>query len=408
MKCRHCSKELSHTFIDLGSSPPSNSYLSADQLKSPEVWFPLKVLICDNCWLVQTEDFIGTEQLFTEDYAYFSSYSSSWVEHARQYVEHMVERLKLSPKSTVVEIASNDGYLLQFVKEKGVPCYGVEPTRSTSEAAKRKGIEVVEEFFGVALARKLASEEKSADLIVANNVLAHVPNINDFVKGFSVLLKPTGTATFEFPHIVNLIKQGQFDTIYHEHYSYLSLTSVQTIFSSNGLTIYDAELLPTHGGSLRVYAQRSDSGKEDVTQRIKELLEQERRYQASSLDFYQGFQYAADKIKNDFLMFLISARDDGLKVAAYGAAAKGNTLLNYAGIRHDLIKFVVDRNPAKQNHFMPGSRIPIVNEQTLIDERPDLVIILPWNLKNEIIAQLSYIRDWGGRFVVTIPKLEVI
>ncbi len=407
MKCRHCGTELNHTFIDLGSSPPSNSYLTDETMRGPEKWYPLRVLVCDQCWLVQTEDFVGAEEMFSEEYAYFSSYSSTWVKHAREYVDTMVGRFDFGSESNVVEIAANDGYLLQFFKEKTIPCYGIEPTHSTAQAAREKGIEIIEEFFGVAVAEKLAASGRQADLMIANNVLAHVPDINDFVKGFNILLKPDGIATFEFPHILNLIEQNQFDTIYHEHYSYLSLVAVRAIFENNGLVVFDVEEIPTHGGSLRVYAQCSDTGKQPVSVNIKELLDKEKQAGLSSIEFYIGFQQKAEKIKYDLLTFLMNAKSQKKKVVAYGAAAKGNTMLNYAGVHSDLLGYVVDKNPMKQGKYMPGSRIPIVEEDRLKQDRPDYVLILPWNLSEEITAQLEYINEWGGEVVTAVPKLTV-
>lgn len=407
MKCRHCSAELTNTFVDLGSSPPSNSYLTRESMKSPEKWYPLRIVVCDQCWLVQTEDFVGVEEMFSEDYAYFSSYSSTWLSHARSYVETVAARFDLNSESTVVEIAANDGYLLQYVKEKFIPCYGIEPTSSTALVAREKGIEIIEEFFGEDSAKELASQGRQADLTVANNVLAHVPNINDFVKGFSKLLKPDGIATFEFPHLLNLVQQSQFDTIYHEHYSYLSLSAVDAIFKTNGLTVFDVEEVPTHGGSLRVYAQREDTGLNLVSKNVKELLKNEEQAGLHTLSFYAGFQQQVEKIKLDLLTFLIEAKNEVKKVAAYGAAAKGNTILNYAGIRPDLLPYVVDMNPAKQGKFMPGSRIPIVEEERLKHDKPDYILILPWNLSEEITTQLAYIGDWGGKFVTVVPEMVV-
>ncbi len=320
----------------------------------------------------------------------------------------MVKRFILGPKSLVAEIASNDGYLLQFVHSRGIPCYGIEPALGVAEAARAKGIDVVQSFFGRQLAEGLAAEGRQADLIVANNVLAHVPDVNDFVSGIAALLKPSGTATFEFPHLLNLVAENQFDTIYHEHYSYFSLTAVKSIFSANGLSIFDVEELPTHGGSLRVYAQLADSDIHHVRSSVPELLEAEAIAGMTRPDYYSGFQAKADTVKNDFLGFLLEQKQANRKVIAYGAAAKGNTLLNYAGVRKDLIPFVVDRSPAKQGKLLPGSRIPIVAEDRIQQERPDWVIILPWNLKQEIIAQLAYIREWGGRFVMAVPMLEMM
>lgn len=405
MKCRHCQSELTTTFVDLGSAPPSNAYLTAAQLKAPEKWFPLKVMVCDHCRLAQTEDYAGAEELFDAEYAYFSSFSTSWLRHAETYVREMVARFQLGGTSHVVEVASNDGYLLQYVKAAGIPCLGIEPTRSTAQAARAKGMEVVEDFFGVALADKLSAAGKQADLTAANNVLAHVPDINDFAGGFSRLLKPNGVSTFEFPHLVNLVQQNQFDTIYHEHFSYLSLTSVKTIFEKNGLQVFDVEEIPTHGGSLRVYAQRSDTGTHPSTARLQEVLNKEHTLGIDNLDFYQNFQQKVNRIKDDLIRFLIEAKQAGKTVIAYGAAAKGNTLLNFAGIRPDLLPYVVDKNPAKQNKFMPGSRIPIVSEEIIRSQKPDYILILPWNIKQEVMAQLGYVRDWSAKFVTAIPML---
>jgi SAM-dependent methyltransferase len=407
MRCRHCGSELDVPFIDLGSAPPSNAYLTEAQLRAPEKWYPLRVLVCFNCWLVQTEDYVGAEELFSPDYAYFSSYSDSWLRHVKAYVDTMVDRLSLRPESLVVEIAANDGYLLQHVQAHGVPCYGVEPVAALAAAARARGIEIVAEFFGRDLAAQLADEGRRADLIVANNVLAHVPDINDFTAGFATLLKPSGVATFEFAHLLNLVAQNQFDTIYHEHFSYLSLTAVDRIFRSSGLAVFDVEELPTHGGSLRVLAQRADCLFHPQSPSVLELLEHEAAVGITTPDYYLGFQAKADQVKSDFLAFLLDAKRAGKRVAAYGAAAKGNTLLNYAGVRPDLLPYVVDRNPAKQGKFLPGSRIPIVAEERLRSDRPDRVVILPWNLKEEIVAQLSYIRDWGGKFVTAVPGLSM-
>lgn len=407
MKCRHCGSELHRPFLDLGSAPPSNAYLTPAALNAPEVWYPLRLLVCDQCWLVQTEDHAGREALFSADYAYFSSFSSSWLRHAQAYVQAMQQRFGLGPQSCVVEVAANDGYLLQYVQQAGVPCYGIEPTTSTAQAARAKGIEIVERFFGVELARELAAQGRQADLMAANNVLAHVPDINDFVAGFAILLKPAGVATFEFPHLLRMVRECQFDTAYHEHYSYLSLGSVQRIFAANGLQVIDVEQLPTHGGSLRVYAQRQ-GGPHTPSPAVADLLTTERSAGMEAPPFYVNFQSEALRIKRELLSFLLQTQRDGLKVAAYGAAAKGNTLLNFAGVRPDLLPYVVDLNPAKQGHCMPGSRIPIVNEAHLKADRPDRVLILPWNLREEITTQLAYIREWGGQFVTAVPKLHVL
>ena len=407
MKCRHCGATLVHVFLDLGSAPPSNAYLNEEALRAPEKWYPLRVLVCDHCWLVQTEDYASAEELFLPDYAYFSSYSTSWLKHAEEYVVEMIERFGLNQQSTVVEVAANDGYLLQYVKASGIPRYGIEPTASTAAAARNKGIDIIEEFFGVSLAERLETDGRQADLTVANNVLAHVPDINDFVKGFSILLTPNGVSTFEFPHLLNLVEQNQFDTIYHEHYSYLSLIAVRTIFHANGLTVFDVEELPTHGGSLRIFAQRTETGRHKVTAAVEELLEREALAGMRTLRFYEGFQAKAEKVKTDLLCFLLQAKMEGKKVAAYGAAAKGNTMLNFSGIRPDLLPYVVDLNQAKQGKYLPGSRIPIVKYEKLKQDRPDYILILPWNLAHEITEQLAYIRDWTGRFVTVVPKIMI-
>jgi len=406
MKCRHCAAELERVCLDLGSAPPSNAYLSEAALRAPEVWYPLRLLVCERCWLVQTEDHAGREALFSDDYAYFSSFSSSWLAHARAYVEAMRARFALTPASLVCEVAANDGYLLRHVRDAGIPCFGVEPTTSTATAARALGLDIVERFFGVALARELAAAGRQVDLVAANNVLAHVPDINDFVGGFTALLKSDGVATFEFPHLLRLLEENQFDTVYHEHYSYLSLNAVVRVFERNGLAVFDVEELSTHGGSLRVFAQRKGSGRRATTAAVRRVLAEEVGAGLTRAAGYEGFQARIDKVKDDFVSFLIEARRAGRKVAAYGAAAKGNTLMNYAGVRPDLIAYVVDRNPAKQGRFMPGSRIPIVDEARLRADRPDDVVLLPWNLRDELMAQLDYVRDWGGRFVSAVPELR--
>jgi len=408
MKCRHCHAPLDTSFVDLGTSPPSNSYLTIADLDRPERYYPLRVAVCSTCWLVQTEDFTDREEFFSDDYAYFSSFSTSWLDHSQRYVEAMQRRFALDDASLVIEVAANDGYLLQYVKAAGIGALGIEPTHSTAVAARDKGIEIVEEFFGIALADRLVGEGRSADLTAANNVLAHVPDINDFVAGFARLLKPAGVATFEFPHLLEMVEHGQFDTIYHEHYSYLSLTAVERIFAANGLSVFDVETLPTHGGSLRIYAQRADGGLHPRTDAVDAMLAREAARGVAGADFYAGFQARVDRLKDAFVDFLIDAKRDGKRVAAYGAAAKGNTLLNFAGIRRDLLPWVVDRNPAKAGKFMPGSRIPIVTEDHIREARPDLIVILPWNIKDEVIAQLDYAREWGVQFVTAIPELRVL
>lgn len=408
MNCRHCGHALTLPLVDLGSAPPSNAYLEAAALASPEAWYPLRVMVCQHCWLAQTEDFARADALFDANYAYFSSFSSSWLAHARHYVTTMRERFALDGHSLVVEVAANDGYLLQYVQADAVPCYGIEPTASTAAAAREKGLEIIEEFFGVALATRLAASGRQADLIAANNVLAHVPDINDFVAGFAVLLKPHGVATFEFPHLLSLLRDCQFDTIYHEHFSYLSLHALQSVFAAAGLQVFDVETLPTHGGSLRVYVQRCAGGVQQLQPAVAAALQQELAAGLCTAATYQDFQRRADKVKNDFLQFLLQARQQGRTVMAYGAAAKGNTLLNYAGVRPDLLAAVVDRNPAKQGKYLPGSRIAVLPESALLQQRPDYVLLLPWNLKTELMAQLAYIRDWGGQFVVAVPELELL
>ncbi|MFC0348371.1 methyltransferase domain-containing protein [Undibacterium danionis] len=405
MKCRHCSTQLNLACLDLGTAPPSNSYLTQAQLSLPESYFPLRLLLCESCFLVQTEDFAQRESLFTEDYAYFSSYSSSWLAHAENYVQTMQQRFGLTDQSMVVEVAANDGYLLQYVQARGIPCYGIEPTTSTAAMAKQRGIEIVEEFFGEALGHRLQSQGRQADLIAANNVLAHVPDINDFVRGFARLLKPTGVATFEFPHLLNMVKLNQFDTAYHEHYSYLSLTAVKKIFETNGLFVFDVEQLNTHGGSLRVYAQVAQHYA--ISERVAACLAQEAAAGMLTPAFYQGFQQSAEQAKYALIEQLIQFKRAGLTVAAYGAAAKGNTLLNFAGVRADLLSFVVDKNPQKQMKFLPGSRIPIVDLEHLKQHKPDRIIIFPWNLEHEITQELAFVREWGAQFVIAIPSLRI-
>jgi len=407
MRCRHCGTELSVKFIDLGSAPPSNAYLKPEDLYGPEIYLPLKVLICTECWLVQTEDFTAAEDLFSKDYAYFSSYSETWLEHAKKYVSMITSRFNLDNKSLIIEVGANDGYLLQYVRQKEIPCIGIEPTHSTAKAAREKDLEVIEGFFGLEMARKLAEQGINADLMIANNVLAHVPDINDFVSAFAYLLKENGVATFEFPHLLQLVSKNQFDTIYHEHFSYLSLTSVKRIFEKNRLTIFDVEELPTHGGSLRVFACKTTSHQFKVSQNVLDLISCEAEVGITTIQYYSGFQEKANRVKNDLLAFLIEAHKQKKMVMGYGAAAKGNTLLNYAGIRWDLISCVADLNPAKQGNFLPGSRIPIVNVERIHELRPDYILILPWNLKEEIMRELSYIREWDGKFVLAVPELRI-
>jgi len=407
MKCRHCETELILTLIDLGSSPPSNAYLTKETLKAPERWFPLKVLVCQKCWLVQTEDYLGADYLFDSNYAYFSSVSISWLKHAESYISEMIERFSLTNKSYIIEVAANDGYLLQYAKEKQIPCLGIEPTSITAKAARDKGLDIIESFFGVKLANKLLADDRQADLMVANNVLAHVPNINDFISGFSILLRTHGVATFEFPHLLELVNNIQFDTIYHEHFSYLSFTAVHAIFEKNGLQVFDAQKIATHGGSLRVFAQRKGVGQNFINQSVSDLLNEEKFAGVSTKEFYLGFQNKADRIKNDLISFLIAAKKDNKIVIGYGAAAKGNTLINYAGVREDLLSAVVDKSHSKQGKYLPGSRIPIVSESILLEKKPDFILILPWNLSEEIKEQLSYAKTWKAQFVTFTPSFTI-
>jgi SAM-dependent methyltransferase len=406
MKCRGCGAALELPLIDLGTAPPSNAYLRAEQLTQAELWVPLNVDVCEQCWLVQTNDYTSADTLFDAEYAYFSSYSSSWLAHAERYVGEMVERFHLTTQSRVVEIAANDGYLLQYVAARGINCLGVEPTRSTAEAARAKGLEIREVFFGHKTASVMRDQGWSADLMVANNVLAHVPDINDFLSGFATLLKPSGVATFEFPHLLALIKGNQFDTLYHEHYSYLSLSSVKTLCERNGLRIFDVCELPTHGGSLRVFVQRDD-GVHSARPSVAQALNEERFAGLMTRAFYTTLAPAAERIKFQLLSFLIKAKAEGKRVVGYGAAAKGNTLLNYAGVKADLLAWVADANPHKQGKYLPGSRIPVVSPERLAQEKPDFVLVLPWNLLDEIIDQLGVVRSWGGKFVVAVPELNV-
>ncbi|MBT3285768.1 MAG: class I SAM-dependent methyltransferase [Victivallales bacterium] len=408
MNCRFCDAEASLPFVDLVNAPPSNSYLTTAQLDEPESYFPLKVFVCEQCWLVQVDEYKQSDEIFDAHYAYFSSFSSSWLRHSREYVQAMTDRLRLGADSFVVEVAANDGYLLQYFNQAGIPCLGVEPTASTATAAREKGVDTVEEFFGADFARRLVDERGQADLMLGNNVLAHVPDINDFVEGFRVALAPGGTLTFEFPHLLNLIRHNQFDTIYHEHFSYLSLTTVRAILAAHGLTVHGVQELPTHGGSLRVFARHAANGDLPVAPAVNALEQREIEAGLHTADGYRGLQQATNAIRADFLRFLYDCRAAGKRVAAYGAAAKGNTLLNYCGIKgNELIEYVVDRSPHKQGLFLPGSHLPIMAEEKLRQTRPELIVILPWNLRAEIAEQLAYAREWDAKFAVCIPKLEV-
>lgn len=407
MNCRGCATALTLPLIDLGTSPPSNAYVRADQLEQAEQWVPLKVAVCQQCWLVQTEDYTSADSLFDAEYAYFSSFSSTWLAHAERYVAEMVERFGLTADSRVVEVAANDGYLLQYLARRGIPCLGVEPTRSTAQAAREKGLEIRELFFGRDSAEQLKSEGWGADLMAANNVLAHVPDINDFLCGFATLLKPTGVATFEFPQLLTLMAGQQFDTLYHEHYSYLSLTAVQTLCERNGLQVFDVSPLSTHGGSLRVFVQRLDGERREVQPAVRQQLQAELAAGVKTPEFYTTLAPAAERIKHGLLRFLLQAKADGKRVVGYGAAAKGNTLLNYAGVKPDLLAWVADANPHKQGKYLPGSRIPIVSPAQIDIEKPDYVLVLPWNLLDEITQAFAGIRAWDGRFVIAIPELII-
>ena len=408
MNCRFCQTPLTHVFIDLGNSPPSNSFLKNEDLNEPEVFFPLKVYTCDKCFLVQVDEYKKSEAIFNNEYVYFSSYSTSWLEHSRKYVEMMMERFQFNSQSLVIEIASNDGYLLQYFKEKMVPVLGIEPTANTAEVAVQRGVDTLVEFFGTDLALQLQKKGYLADLVLGNNVLAHVPDIVDFVEGMKIILKPDGIITMEFPHLMQLVDNRQFDTIYHEHFSYLSLTTVKKIFEAQGLTIFDVQELPTHGGSLRIFARHHADTSKPVTVAVTDLLQKEEEKGMNSLPYYNNLQQHALKIKVDLSAFLLELKKRNKKVAAYGAAAKGNTLLNYCGIKSDMLPYVVDANPHKQNKWLPGSHIPVVNESFLKADKPNFVLILPWNIKDEIMQQLAYIRDWGGQFIIPIPELQLI
>jgi len=407
MLCRHCSTSLQQTFLDLGFAPPSNAYLDERDLVRPETYFPLRVMVCDQCWLVQTQDYTEAEQLFDDSYAYFSSVSQSWLDHARRYTNTIVDRLRLTANSSVVEIASNDGYLLKNFLSRGIPCLGIEPTSGTAAAARELGIPVVEEFFGVDLAHELVKREGKADLIIGNNVFAHVPDINDFAQGLMVLLESGGTVTLEFPHLMRLLECNQFDTVYHEHFSYLSLGAVNRILAAAELRLFDVEELSTHGGSLRVFACHH-SDPRSVKPEVERVLTRERQAGLEKLSTYQGFQQRADSVKNDLLDYLISQKREGKTVAAYGAAAKGNTLLNYAGIKPDLIKYVCDGAASKQGKFMPGSHIPIHPPSMLQQDVPDAVLILPWNIADEIKANTKGRVPDDCSFVTAVPRLRTL
>lgn len=404
MNCRFCKTKLSNIFIDLVNSPTSNSYLTSKQLNESEVFYPLKLYVCDKCKLVQTDEYKKPNTIFNKDYAYFSSYSTSWLSHAKEYVSMITYKLSLNENSLVTEIGSNDGYLLQYFNEKNISCLGIEPTSNTAKIAKEKGINTLEVFFGTTLAKDL----KKSDLILGNNVIAHVPDINDFVQGLKIALKKNGTITIEFPHFLNIINENQFDTIYHEHFSYFSLYTIKAIFQTHNLSLYNVEKLTTHGGSLRIYATHIENKENKVSNSIENVLNEEKEFGLLGIDIYRGFQEKVDKVKYDFIEFLIQAKKDNKKVIAYGAAAKGNTLLSYAGIKNDLIKFVVDKSPYKKGKYLPASHIPIVDEINIKDFKPDYILIFPWNIKDEIIEQLNYVKQWGCKFVIAIPTLKIL
>ncbi len=408
LKCRFCGMPLQHTFVDLGMSPVSNANISSDRAEAMEPFFPLHARVCHACWLVQLPEIQKPEDIFKDDYAYFSSYSDSWLEHCREYVCHATERFSLTKKSLVVEIASNDGYLLQYFVQQGVPVLGVEPSGNVVEAAKRKGVQTLVKFFGEKTAHEVVSEGHQADLIIGNNVLAHVPDINDFVRGLKVLLKPDGVITMEFPHLLQMIRKNQFDTIYHEHYSYLSLLAVQKIFGAFGLRMFDVQELPTHGGSLRIYACHQENTRVDGQERVASLLGMEKNEGLDSVDRYTRFAEQVQSSKRALLELLIGIKAEGKTIAGYGAPAKGNTLLNYCGIRRDFMEYTVDRNPHKQGKFLPGTHIPIFSPEKIRETRPDYILILPWNLKEEIMSQLAFVREWGGKFILPIPRPEVL
>jgi C-methyltransferase C-terminal domain/Putative zinc binding domain/Methyltransferase domain len=405
--CRLCDAPLRHTFVDLGMSPLCESYVPAERLNAMEPFYPLHARICERCLLVQLEELVAPDEIFTE-YAYFSSYSDSWVAHARAYVEMAIERFAIGAESLVIELASNDGYLLQHVVERGIPVLGIEPAANVAVASREKGIETVVEFFGRELAARLVAEGRRADLLAANNVMAHVPDLNDFVGGMEPLLAPKGVVTIEVPHLLRLVEDNQFDTIYHEHFSYFSFMTASKVLSAHGLEVFDVDELSTHGGSLRLYAQRRSSGRRPVDPKVEALLQRERALGFDTLEGHRGFSARVEETKWRLLEFLIHCRREGKRVAGYGAPGKGNTLLNYCGIRTDLLGFTVDRNPYKQGQFLPGTHIPIRHPEALEQARPDFILILPWNLKAEIVAQLSYTREWGARCVVPIPQVEVL
>lgn len=408
MNCRFCKAPLTNVFIDLINSPASNSFLTEEELNEPENYYPLKVFTCNHCFLVQIDEYKKSDSIFNNEYVYFSSYSTTALQHAKNYVEKMIDRFGFNEQSQVIEIASNDGYLLQYFKERNVPVLGIEPTGNTADVSRSKGIENVSEFFGTSLATRLSADNRKADLLLGNNVLAHVPDIVDFIRGMKMMLKDDGLITMEFPHLMQLVDNNQFDTIYHEHFSYLSFYTVKQIFKAQGLEMFDVEEVPVHGGSLRIFAKHENDASKPISANVQKLLDKEIGKGMNTLDYYNEFQKKSFRIKLDFTDFLIQQKRAGKTVAGYGAAAKGNTLLNYCGIKKDLVDYVVDANPYKQNKWLPGSHIAVVNEDFLKENKPDFVVIFPWNLKEEVIKQLHYISEWNGRFVIPIPYVHVV
>lgn len=405
-ECRFCGRPLKQTFANLGMSPLANSYLKTEQLNQVERFYPLHALVCEGCFLVQLQEFESPEAIFG-DYAYFSSFSDSFLQHAKTYVQMVVDRFKLGSKSQVVEIASNDGYLLQYFIEKGIPVLGVEPAANVAETAMKRGIPSLVKFFGTRTALEMKNEGRQADLLIGNNVLAHVPNLNDFVAGLKIALKPEGVVTMEFPHLVRLMNDGLFDTIYHEHFSYFSFLTVEQVFAKHGLALFDVEEVQTHGGSLRIFGRHVENGALALTPRVTAMKERERLQRLDRLEAYQSFSQRVAQVKRNLLKFLIEAKDLNKSIAAYGAPAKGNTLLNYCGVGSDFIDYTMDRSPHKQGQYLPGSHIPILSPEVARETKPDYVLILAWNLKDEVMQQMSFIREWGGRFVVPLPEVTV-
>jgi len=407
VNCRFCNNTLKHVFIDLVNSPPSNSYLTKEQLNEPEVFYPLKLFVCENCFLVQIDEIKKASEIFSHDYAYFSSYSTSWLEHAHRYVDMITERFGYDEQSQVMELASNDGYLLQYFQKQNIPVLGIEPSKNVAHAAQEKGIETIIDFFGVKLAKHLVAQNRKADLIIGNNVFAHVPDVNDFVAGMKIALNDGGVITLEFPHLMQLIEQNQFDTIYHEHYSYFSFYTASLIFDEHGLELFDVEQISTHGGSLRIYGKHKEDTSKSISSNVADLLKEEAKAM-QNIEYYKGFQEKVNEVKINLVSFLLVQKKLDKKVVAYGAAAKGNTLLNYCGVKNDLIEFVVDASPHKQGKYLPGSHIPIVTEEMIKKNKSDYILILPWNLITEITDQLKYIKEWDAKLVLPIPKLEII